>query len=141
MKAYHVNSEQSAQNLNKLYNGIKDKTYNIVLLVMYYMPGCHACVQLYPVWNKIKNANPYNKILFVQLNSSFIQNTVLPSVTSFPSIYLITHTNNIKFNKERSYINLFRFLQHNLKRSVDFSDTFSYSLIYFAWIISSQIFL
>jgi hypothetical protein len=33
------------------------------------------------------------------------------------------------------------FLQHNLKRTIDFSDTFSYSLIYFAWIISSQIFL
>ena len=38
-------------------------------------------------------------------------------------------------------IPLILFLQHNLKRSVDFSDTFSYSLIYFAWIISSQIFL
>ena len=38
-------------------------------------------------------------------------------------------------------IPLILFLQHNLKRTIDFSDTFSYSLIYFAWIISSQIFL
>ena len=38
-------------------------------------------------------------------------------------------------------IPLILFLQHNLKRTIEFSDTFSYSLIYFAWVISSQIFL
>tara|TARA_Y100000992_G_scaffold194205_1_gene132002 strand:- start:148 stop:690 length:543 start_codon:yes stop_codon:yes gene_type:complete len=38
-------------------------------------------------------------------------------------------------------IPLILFLQHNLKRSIGFSDTFSYSLIYFSWVISSQIFL
>ena len=38
-------------------------------------------------------------------------------------------------------IPLILFLQHNLKRTVGFSDSFSYSLTYFAWVISSQIFL
>ena len=38
-------------------------------------------------------------------------------------------------------IPLILFLQHNLKRTIEFSDTFSYSLIYFACVISSQIFL
>ena len=38
-------------------------------------------------------------------------------------------------------IPLILFLQHNLKRSIGFSDNFSYSLTYFAWVISSQIFL
>ena len=38
-------------------------------------------------------------------------------------------------------IPLILFLQHNLKRTIGFSDTFSYSLIYFSWVISSQIFL
>ena len=38
-------------------------------------------------------------------------------------------------------IPLILFLQHNLKRTIGFSDNFSYSLTYFAWVISSQIFL
>ena len=38
-------------------------------------------------------------------------------------------------------IPLILFLQHNLKRTINFSDTFSYRLIYFSWVISSQIFL
>ena len=38
-------------------------------------------------------------------------------------------------------IPLILFLQHNVKRTIDFSDNFSYSLIYFAWVLSSQIFL
>ena len=38
-------------------------------------------------------------------------------------------------------IPLILFLQHNLKRSIGFSDNFSYSITYFAWVISSQIFL
>tara|TARA_B100000212_G_scaffold339445_1_gene317948 strand:+ start:681 stop:1223 length:543 start_codon:yes stop_codon:yes gene_type:complete len=38
-------------------------------------------------------------------------------------------------------IPLILFLQHNLKRTIDFSDTFSYSMMHFAWVMSSQIFL
>ena len=38
-------------------------------------------------------------------------------------------------------IPLILFLQHNLKRTIDFSDTFSYSMMLFAWVMSSQIFL
>ena len=38
-------------------------------------------------------------------------------------------------------IPLILFLQHNLKRTINFSDTFSYCMIYFSWVISSQIFL
>ena len=38
-------------------------------------------------------------------------------------------------------IPLLLFLQHNIKRTVEFSDTFSYTLIYFAWVMSTQIFL
>ena len=38
-------------------------------------------------------------------------------------------------------IPLILFLQHNLKRTIDFSDTFSYSMMYFVWVMSSQIFL
>ena len=38
-------------------------------------------------------------------------------------------------------IPLVLFLQHNLKRSINFSDNFSYSLIFLALIISSQLFL
>ena len=38
-------------------------------------------------------------------------------------------------------IPLILFLQHNLKRTIGFSDNFSYSLTYFAWVMSSQIFL
>jgi hypothetical protein len=38
-------------------------------------------------------------------------------------------------------IPLILFLQHNLKRTIGFSDNFSYCLTYFAWVISSQIFL
>ena len=38
-------------------------------------------------------------------------------------------------------IPLILFLQHNLKRSIGFSDNLSYSITYFAWVISSQIFL
>ena len=38
-------------------------------------------------------------------------------------------------------IPLILFLQHNLKRTIDFSDTFAYSMMLFAWVMSSQIFL
>ncbi len=38
-------------------------------------------------------------------------------------------------------IPLILFLQHNLKRTIGFSDGFSYSLTYFAWVLSSQLFL
>ena len=38
-------------------------------------------------------------------------------------------------------IPLILFLQHNIKRTLGFSDNFSYSLTYFTWILSSQIFL
>ena len=38
-------------------------------------------------------------------------------------------------------IPLVLFLQHNLKRSVDFSDNLSFSIICFLWIMSSQFFL
>ncbi|MDA9732327.1 hypothetical protein N9U41_00645 [Acidimicrobiaceae bacterium] len=38
-------------------------------------------------------------------------------------------------------IPLILFLQHNLKRTINFSDNFSYCMIYFSWVISSQIFL
>ena len=38
-------------------------------------------------------------------------------------------------------IPLILFLQHNLKRTIDISDTFSYSMMHFAWVMSSQIFL
>ena len=38
-------------------------------------------------------------------------------------------------------IPLILFVQHNLKRTIDFSDTFSYSMMHFAWVMSSQIFL
>ena len=38
-------------------------------------------------------------------------------------------------------IPLILFMQHNLKRTVGFSDSFSYSFTYFAWVLSSQIFL
>ncbi len=38
-------------------------------------------------------------------------------------------------------IPLILFLQHNLKRTINFSDTFSYSMMHFAWVMSSQIFL
>jgi len=38
-------------------------------------------------------------------------------------------------------IPLILFLQHNLKRTIGFSDSFSFSLTYFVWVISSQIFL
>ena len=38
-------------------------------------------------------------------------------------------------------IPLILFLQHNLKRTVGFSDSLSYTLTYFAWVLSFQIFL
>ena len=38
-------------------------------------------------------------------------------------------------------IPLILFLPHNIKRTLGFSDNFSYSLTYFTWILSSQIFL
>ena len=38
-------------------------------------------------------------------------------------------------------IPLIMFLQHNLKRTIDISDSFSYSIIFFIWILTSQIFL
>ena len=38
-------------------------------------------------------------------------------------------------------IPLIMFLQHNLKRTIDISDSFSYSFIFFIWILTSQIFL
>ena len=38
-------------------------------------------------------------------------------------------------------IPLILFLHHNLRRAVGFSDSISYSLIYFAWVITTQIFL
>ncbi len=38
-------------------------------------------------------------------------------------------------------IPLVLFLQHNLKRSVDFSDNLSFSIVCFLWIMSSQFFL
>ena len=38
-------------------------------------------------------------------------------------------------------IPLILFLQHNLKRNIGFSDELSYSMTYFLWVISSQLFL
>ena len=38
-------------------------------------------------------------------------------------------------------IPLILFLQHNIKRNIQFSDSVSYSLTYFSWVLSSQIFL
>ena len=38
-------------------------------------------------------------------------------------------------------IPLVLFLHHNFRRTINFSDNLSYSLILFAWIISSQLFL
>ena len=38
-------------------------------------------------------------------------------------------------------IPLIMFLQHNLKRTIEISDSFSYSLIFFIWILTSQVFL
>ena len=38
-------------------------------------------------------------------------------------------------------IPLILFLQHNFKRTIGFSDNFSYSLTYFLWVLSSQLFL
>ena len=38
-------------------------------------------------------------------------------------------------------IPLIMFLQHNLKRTIEISDSFSYSFIFFIWILTSQIFL
>ena len=38
-------------------------------------------------------------------------------------------------------IPLILFLQHNVKRNIGFSDELSYSMTYFLWVISSQLFL
>ena len=38
-------------------------------------------------------------------------------------------------------IPLILFLQHNFKRTIGFSDSFSYSLTYFLWVMSSKLFL
>ena len=38
-------------------------------------------------------------------------------------------------------IPLILFLQHNFNRKIDFSDNLSYSLTYFLWVLSSQLFL
>ena len=38
-------------------------------------------------------------------------------------------------------IPLILFLQHNFKRTVGFSDELSYSLTYFLWVLSTQLFL
>ncbi|MFL2696022.1 MAG: hypothetical protein ACJ0F5_00520 [Candidatus Actinomarina sp.] len=38
-------------------------------------------------------------------------------------------------------IPLILFLQHNLKRTVGFSDDLSYTLTYFLWVLSTQLFL
>jgi len=38
-------------------------------------------------------------------------------------------------------IPLILFLQHNLKRTIGFSNSFSFSLIYFLWVLTSQLFL
>ena len=38
-------------------------------------------------------------------------------------------------------IPLILFLQHNFKRTVGFSDNLSYSLTYFIWVLSAQLFL
>ena len=38
-------------------------------------------------------------------------------------------------------IPLILFLQHNLKRPIGVSNSFSFSLIYFLWVLTSQLFL
>ena len=38
-------------------------------------------------------------------------------------------------------IPLILFLQHNFKRTIGFSDSLSYSITYFLWVLSSQLFL
>ena len=111
------------------------------------------CVSLFVLFVPVEFLNIYkiHNLTFKDLiiNIIFVILTSLVSLIFFqfflnPSNLIMSDI--IDIGKAVSFsgfiaIPLILFLQHNLKRSIGFSDNFSYSITYFAWVISSQIFL
>ena len=111
------------------------------------------CVSLFVLFVPVEFLNIYkiNNLTFKDLiiNIIFVILTSLISLIFFqfflnPSNLIMSDI--IDIGKAVSFsgfiaIPLILFLQHNIKRTLGFSDNFSYSLTYFTWILSSQIFL
>tara|TARA_B100000242_G_scaffold103240_1_gene71213 strand:+ start:182 stop:724 length:543 start_codon:yes stop_codon:yes gene_type:complete len=111
------------------------------------------CLALFVLFVPVEFLN-----VFKLYNSTFkdlIVNIILVILTSLLSLIFFQFLLNpsslilsdvIDIGKAVSFsgfiaIPLVLFLQHNLKRTVGFSDSFSYSFTYFVWVLSSQIFL
>ena len=111
------------------------------------------CVSLFIMFIPIEFLNVFR--IYNQAFKDLIVNIISVIFTSLISLVFfqfflnptnLVISNLIDIGKAVSFsgfiaIPLVLFLQHNLKKTINFSDNFSYSLILFAWIISSQLFL
>ena len=111
------------------------------------------CVSLFIMFIPIEFLNVFR--IYNQAFKDLIINIIAVIFTSVISLVFfqfflnptnLVISNLIDIGKAVSFsgfiaIPLILFLHHNFRRTINFSDNLSYSLILFAWIISSQLFL
>jgi thiol-disulfide isomerase/thioredoxin len=88
---------------------------NKIKLMLFYKPSCPYCQEFMPVWSQIINNLP-NNILYEEINTSKSSENNKANeykIVSVPTIILIVNNNKIKYEGNRSYENIERFLKEN----------------------------
>jgi glutaredoxin len=83
--------------------------------MLFYKPSCPYCQEFMPVWSQIINNLP-NNILYEEINTSKSSENNKANeykIVSVPTIILIVNNNKIKYEGNRSYENIERFLKEN----------------------------
>lgn len=105
----------------------KDKQ---IKLMLFYNPECPYCKEFMPIWSQIINELP-NTILYEEINTSKDiekKKSIEYKIISVPTIILVINNNKIKYEGNRSYKDIERFLKENdinliIKTFEDFDDS------------------
>ncbi len=84
-------------------------------LMLFYKPSCPYCQEFMPIWSQITNNLP-NTILYEEINTSKISENNKANeykIVTVPTIILVVNNNKIKYEGNRSYSDIERFLKEN----------------------------